>query len=59
MGFVRMIPTPAGNMIRVVPVVICARMGLGFVHFLYDRWIWKLSDPQVRATIGSFHRAPS
>jgi hypothetical protein len=20
-------------------------MGLGFVHFLYDRWVWKLSDP--------------
>jgi type IV secretory pathway TrbD component len=28
------------------------RLGLGFVHFLYDRWIWRLSDPQVRATIG-------
>lgn len=28
------------------------RLGLGFVHFLYDRWIYKLSDPQVRATIG-------
>ncbi|MBV8893677.1 MAG: hypothetical protein JO266_17200 [Acidobacteria bacterium] len=27
------------------------RLGLGFVHFLYDRWIYKLSDPQVRATI--------
>lgn len=52
-GFVWMIPTSAGNMIRVIPVIICARMGLGFVHFLYDRWIWKLSDPQVRATIGA------
>jgi hypothetical protein len=28
------------------------RLGLGFVHFLYDRWIWRLSDPQVRETIG-------
>lgn len=28
------------------------RLGLGFVHFLYDRWIYKLSNPQVRATIG-------
>jgi hypothetical protein len=28
------------------------RLGLGFVHFLYDQWIYKLSDPQVRATIG-------
>lgn len=26
--------------------------GIGFVHFLYSRWIWKLSNPLVRATIG-------
>ncbi len=58
-GFVWMIPTSAGNMIRAVPMVICARVGLGFVHFLYDRWLWKLSDPRVRAAIGSFHTAPS
>jgi hypothetical protein len=50
-GFVWMIPTSLGNVIRVIPVIICARMGLGFVHFLYDRWVWKLSDPQVRAVI--------
>jgi hypothetical protein len=29
-----------------------ARLGLGFDHFLYDRWIYKLSNSQVRATIG-------
>jgi hypothetical protein len=58
-GFVWMIPTSHGNLIRVVPVIVCARIGFGFVHFLYDGWIWKLSDPQVRATIGSFHKAPS
>jgi hypothetical protein len=51
-GFVWMIPASNGPMIRVIPVIICARMGLGFVHFLYDRWVWKLSDPLVRATIG-------
>jgi hypothetical protein len=28
------------------------RLGLGNVHFLYDRWVWKLSDPRVQATIG-------
>jgi hypothetical protein len=56
-GFVWMIPTSAGNVIRVVPVVICARIGLGFVHFLYDRWLWKISDPRVRATIGSLQPA--
>ena len=29
-----------------------ARVGLDFVHILQDRWIWKLSDPRMRATIG-------
>jgi hypothetical protein len=51
-GFVWIVPTPNGMMIKVMPVVICARLGLGFVHFLYSRWVWKLSDPRVRAAIG-------
>jgi hypothetical protein len=29
-----------------------ASLGLSFVHFLYDQCLYKLSDPQVRATIG-------
>lgn len=28
------------------------RASLGIWHFLQDRWVWKLSDPQMRATIG-------
>jgi hypothetical protein len=28
------------------------RLGLGFVHFLYDRWIYKFSDKRVRVAIG-------
>jgi hypothetical protein len=51
-GFMWMIPTSTGMMIRVIPLVICSRLWLGFVHFLYSRWVWKLSDPDVRATIG-------
>jgi hypothetical protein len=39
-------------MMRLSLGVVCLRLGIGFVHFLYDRWVWKLSDPQVRATIG-------
>ena len=35
-----------------IPSLLGLRFGLGFVHFLYDRWVWKLSDPHVRATIG-------
>jgi hypothetical protein len=52
-GFLWMVPTSSGMMIRMIPVIICARLGLGFVHFLYSRWVWQLSDPQVRATIGA------
>jgi hypothetical protein len=37
---------------RLMVLLITTRIGLGFVHFLYDRWIYKFSDPQVRATIG-------
>ena len=33
-------------------MALCLRGSLGIWHFLQDRWIWKLSDPQVRATIG-------
>jgi hypothetical protein len=51
-GFLWMIPTSQGMMIRVIPLVICLRLFLGFTHFLYSRWVWKLSDLQVRATIG-------
>lgn len=37
---------------HVVPVVLSLRFGLSFVHFLYDRYIWKMSDPEIRAIIG-------
>jgi hypothetical protein len=37
---------------RVTMTILALRIGLGFVHFLYDRWVYKLSDPQVRAIIG-------
>lgn len=50
-GFSWMIPTSNGLMIAVVPVMLGARYGLGFVHFLYSRWVWRLSDPRVRAAL--------
>lgn len=28
------------------------RLGLGFVHFLYDKWLYKMSALEVRQTIG-------
>ena len=54
------VATPEGISLRrmegVVIVFAGLRWGVGFVHFLYSRWIWKLSDPQVRATVS--HSAP-
>ena len=38
---------------HVAMVVVGLRVTAGFVHFLYDRWVWKLGNPQVRATIGA------
>lgn len=40
------------NVLHFTVTVVGFRLGLGFVHFLYDRWIYQLSNPQVRATIG-------
>jgi hypothetical protein len=37
---------------HVVPALLSLRFGPSFVHFLYDRHIWKMSDPEVRAIIG-------
>jgi hypothetical protein len=51
-GFSWFVPTARGLLVPVVPMVLCARIGLSFAHFLYDRWVWKFSDPQVRSTIG-------
>lgn len=33
-------------------MALCLRGSLGIWHFLQDRWVWKLSDPRVRTTIG-------
>jgi hypothetical protein len=37
---------------RAVIMALALRAALGMWHFLQDRWIWKMSNPQVRATIG-------
>jgi hypothetical protein len=50
-GFLWLIPTPNGTLLRVIPITVSARLGLGFAHFLYDRWLWKMDDQHVRATI--------
>jgi hypothetical protein len=45
-------PRPACTVVWSIPTLLGLRYGLGFWHFLMSRWVWKLSDPQVRATIG-------
>jgi hypothetical protein len=40
------------NMIDLALPYTGFRLALGLVHFLYDRWIWRLSDPRVHETIG-------
>jgi hypothetical protein len=52
LGFAYAVPRASGQVQVVIPWIICIRISLGFWHFLQDRWMWKLSDPQVRATIG-------
>jgi hypothetical protein len=51
-GFAWKLPRVDGIATMFMPWIIKARWGVGIAHFLYSRWVWKLSDPQVRATIG-------
>ena len=44
---------------HVVPAVLSLRFGLSFVHFLYDRHIWKMGDPEIRAIIGPAFAPPA
>jgi len=37
---------------QTVQVLVRLRAAVGFIHFVYSARIWKLSDPQVRETIG-------
>jgi hypothetical protein len=56
-GFAWKVPYPNHIATRFVPWVIQARWGVGIAHFLYSRWVWKLSDRRIRETIGNelFH----
>jgi hypothetical protein len=39
--------------VRLVPQILVIRSAIGMVHFIYSARIWKLSDPKIRATIGT------
>jgi hypothetical protein len=51
-GFLFEVPRADTIVMPFVPWIIKARWGVGIAHFLYSSWVWKLSDPQVGATIG-------
>ena len=38
--------------VQAMPQILAIRAGIGMIHFVYSARVWKLSDPQVRATIG-------
>jgi hypothetical protein len=38
--------------IRAVPAIFAARWGVGIIHFLYSRWVWRFNDPRVLEAIG-------
>lgn len=48
LAFIWAAPTPAGN-ILVVIAGACARMGLGIVHFFYDRELYR--NPAIKAAL--------
>jgi hypothetical protein len=41
-----------GALSAVAMTIFGLRLGSAFVHFLYDRWLWQLSNPAVGAIIG-------
>jgi hypothetical protein len=51
-GFLWKVPRADHIATLAIPWVVQARWSVGIAHFLYSRWVWKLSDPQVRAAIG-------
>jgi len=38
-------------LLRPIPWILSFRFGLGFVHFLYDGWIWRKGTPAIEAVL--------
>jgi hypothetical protein len=51
-GFLWQVPRADHIATLAIPWAIQARWGVGIAHFLYSRWVWRLSDSRVRAAIG-------
>jgi hypothetical protein len=52
-GFAWKVPRVDHIATRAIPWVIQARWGVGIAHFLYSRFVWRLSDPMVGPIIKS------
>jgi hypothetical protein len=50
-GFAWLVPRVDHVATYFVPWIICARWGLGMIHFAYSARIWQFSDPQIRAIV--------
>ena len=42
-----------------VPVLLALGFATGFIHYLLDRSVYRMSDPQVRAAASGLIRNPS
>ena len=51
-GLVELLPGSAHLSRHIVGLALAAFYGTGYTHFYYSAWVWKLSDPQVRAAVG-------
>jgi hypothetical protein len=50
-GFGWTAASPSGTMLRQIPWIMAFRFGLGFVHFLYDGFIWKRGHPAMQTVL--------
>jgi hypothetical protein len=52
LGFFWKHPTPTHVLISTAPLLISTVIGLHSIHYVYDRAVFRFSDPRVRETIG-------
>jgi len=60
LGFFWKHPTPTHVLVNTAPLLISIVIGLHSIHYVYDRAVFRFSDPRVRETIGealSFQRS--
>jgi hypothetical protein len=53
LGFFWKHPTPTYVLVSTAPLLFCTVIGLHSIHYVYDRAVFRFSNPRVRETIGS------